>query len=119
MPSVVLEELTWVEAEEEFHRLDSQVGSHANEHETSMMLAIDPAVVRTDRMAAEIQPWMSHMRDPVRPAGPLLRKAGDGIGNLCPSGVIGDPTRATAAKGEAILTAMAADVVNFCRAEQF
>jgi creatinine amidohydrolase len=95
--------------------LESHIGSHANEHETSMLLAIDHAVVRVERMAADIQPWMSHMRDPVRPAGPLLREAGASAGNYCPSGVIGDPTRSTAAKGEAILAAMAADVAAFCR----
>ena len=80
-----------------------------------MMLAIDASLVRSDRIAADIQPWMGHMRDPVRPAGPLLRQADAGIGNFCPSGVIGDPTRATAAKGEAILAAIAADVAAFCR----
>jgi creatinine amidohydrolase len=95
--------------------LESHVGSHANEHETSMVLAIDAAVVRTDRIAADVQPWMGQMRDPVRLAGPLLREPDGGVGNYCPSGVIGDPTRATAAKGEAILAAMAADVVKFCR----
>jgi creatinine amidohydrolase/Fe(II)-dependent formamide hydrolase-like protein len=43
-----------------------------------------------------------------------VRDPGDGVGSLSASGVIGDPTRATAAKGEAILAAMAADVAHFC-----
>ena len=94
--------------------LESRVGSHANEHETSMILAIDASVVRTERIAADVQPWMAHMHDPVRPAGPLLREPNAGIGNYCPSGVIGDATRATAVKGDAILTAMAAEVAAFC-----
>jgi creatinine amidohydrolase/Fe(II)-dependent formamide hydrolase-like protein len=81
-----------------------------------MVLAIDPLVVRTERIVADIQPWMGQMRDPLRLAGPLLREANAGVGNYCPSGVIGDPTRATAAKGEAILAAMAADVARFCNA---
>lgn len=94
--------------------LESHVGSHANEHETSMLLAIDASLVRQDQLAAEIHPWMHQMRSPVRAAGPLLRADGDGVGNLSASGVIGDPTRATAAKGEAILAAMASDVAAFC-----
>jgi len=94
--------------------LESHVGSHANEHETSMLLAIDAAVVRQAKLAAEVQPWMQQIRSPVRAAGPLLRAGVDGIGNLSASGVIGDPTRATAAKGEAILAAMASDVAEFC-----
>ncbi|MBI3734144.1 MAG: creatininase family protein [Chloroflexi bacterium] len=93
--------------------LESRIGSHANEHETSMVLAIDASVVRADKLAAEIQPWMTEMRQPVRQAGPLLRQPGR-AGVFCPSGVIGDPTRATAEKGEAILSAMAADVARFC-----
>lgn len=93
------------------HVLESSAGSHANEHETSMVLAIDPSFVRVDRLAAEVEPWMA-ASSVVREAGPLLRQAG-GIGRLAPSGVIGDPTRATAAKGEALLAAMAADVARF------
>ena len=92
--------------------IENPVGSHANEHETSMVLAIDPSVVRRERMVVEIQPWM--VQGPLRQAGPLLREPG-GAGVYCPSGVIGDPTRATAEKGEAILSAMAKDVAEFCR----
>jgi creatinine amidohydrolase len=94
--------------------VENKVGSHANEHETSMVLAIDASVVRMERAAAEIQPWMGERANPVSEAGPLLRTH-EGVGVYCPSGVIGDPTRATREKGEAILIAMAADVVDFCR----
>ncbi len=94
------------------HVVENRIGSHANEHETSMMLAIDPSVVRMGQAVAEIQAWMQP--GAVVPRGPLLREAG-GVGVYCPSGVIGDPTRATAAKGEAILAAMAADVVRMVR----
>ncbi|MEP7198988.1 MAG: creatininase family protein, partial [Chloroflexota bacterium] len=61
--------------------LESRIGSHANEHETSMVLAIDASVVRDDKIAAEIQPWMTQMRDPVRDVGPLLRRPADGVGH--------------------------------------
>lgn len=94
------------------HVIDNKIGSHANERETSLLLAIDPTLVRMDKAAPDIQPWMSVGPRPVRDAGPLLREP-SGVGNYCPSGVIGDPTRATAEKGEALLAAMAADVVAF------
>lgn len=97
--------------------IENHIGSHANEHETSMMLAIDPAVVRMELATPEIQPWMQERTGPVRRAGPLLRTR-DGVGVYCPSGVIGDPTRATREKGQAILRAMADDVTAFCRTWQ-
>ncbi len=94
--------------------LENKIGSHANEHETSMLLAIDASVVNMENARAEIQPWMMSRDAAVREPGPLLRTP-EGVGVYCPSGVIGDPTRATRAKGEAILNAMADDVVAFCR----
>lgn len=95
--------------------IENKIGSHANEHETSMVLAIDASVVKMEYAIAKVQPWMIERGAPVRKAGPLLR-TNDGVGVYCPSGVIGDPTRATREKGEAILRAMAADVVAFCNA---
>lgn len=92
--------------------IENKIGTHANEHETSMMLAIDAAVVHMERAVPEIQPWMQ--LGAVVARGPLLRTQ-NGVGVYCPSGVIGDPTRATRAKGEAILTAMAEDVVRMIR----
>jgi creatinine amidohydrolase len=92
--------------------IENQVGSHANEHETSMLLAIDPTIVKMDRAVAELQPWMT-APSAVRAIGPLLRTPA-GVGSYSPSGIIGDPTRATAAKGEAILQAITADIVAFC-----
>ncbi|TAH49418.1 MAG: creatininase family protein [Chloroflexota bacterium] len=94
--------------------IENESGSHANEHETSMLLAIDSTVVKMENAVAEIQLWMNERGAPVREAGPLLRSQ-DGVGVYCPSGVIGDPTRATREKGEAILRAMADDVVAFCK----
>lgn len=94
--------------------LENKIGSHANEHETSMLLAIDAAVVRMENAAPEIHPWMTRRTAAVREPGPLYREP-EGIVGYSPSGVIGDPTRATREKGEAILQAMAADVVAFCK----
>lgn len=95
--------------------IENKIGSHANEHETSMLLALAEAVVHMERAVAEIQPWMLNKRAPVRRPAPLTRTPG-GLGDYCPSGIIGDPTRATREKGEAILHAMAQDVVEFCKA---
>jgi creatinine amidohydrolase len=92
--------------------IENHVGSHANEHETSMLLAIDASVVKMERAVAAVQAWMT-TTNVVRNIGPLLRSP-EGIGGYSPSGIIGDPTRATAEKGEAILQAMTNDIVAFC-----
>ena len=69
-------------------------GSHADEMETSRMLAIAPGVV--DMAKAEATP-----AGPI--AGPLTRAT-------APSGSYGDPTPATAAKGRALWQAMLDDL---------
>jgi len=65
--------------------LDVADGGHADERETSVMLALDPRSVRMDRLALD---------------GPFER-----------TGATGDPTRATAFKGERILAARTDDMV--------
>jgi creatinine amidohydrolase len=60
-------------------------GGHADERETSVMLALEPRSVRMDKLALD---------------GPFER-----------TGATGDPTRATAFKGERILAARTDDVV--------
>lgn len=65
--------------------LDVADGGHADERETSVMLALEPRSVRMDKLA---------------PDGPFER-----------TGATGDPTRATAFKGERILAARADDMV--------
>jgi creatinine amidohydrolase len=74
-------------------------GSHADELETSRMLAMAPAVVDMSRAAAT-------------PKGPFhgaLTRAN------APSGCYGDPTLASAAKGQELLDAMLTDLVEMCR----
>ncbi|MGR9090262.1 MAG: creatininase family protein [Gammaproteobacteria bacterium] len=76
-------------------------GGHADELETSIMLALAPA----------------HVNLPVaRPAPtPIVRglfnRSDPDAPNYSPDGVNGDPTLATPAKGEALLGAMLADVL--------
>ena len=65
--------------------LDVPEGGHADERETSVMLALDPRSVRMDRLTLD---------------GPFEQ-----------TGATGDPTRATAFKGERILAARVDDMV--------
>jgi creatinine amidohydrolase len=86
--------------------LQQSKGSHADEHETSIMLAIAPEVVRQDRLTAEI---------PDRPDSPGVfvpaayhREPGPGYSA---TGVYGDATLAGLDKGRAIVEAIVDDLV--------
>jgi creatinine amidohydrolase len=65
--------------------VENKEGGHADERETSVMLALEPRSVRMDRLA---------------PDGPFEK-----------TGATGDPTRATAFKGERLLAARVDDLV--------
>jgi len=65
--------------------IENKQGGHADERETSVMLALDPRSVRMDKLA---------------PAGPFEETA-----------ATGDPSRATAFKGERLLAARVDDLV--------
>jgi len=69
--------------------LDVPEGGHADERETSVMLALEPRSVRLDRLALD---------------GPFER-----------TGATGDPRAATAFKGERILAARVEDMVAILR----
>jgi creatinine amidohydrolase len=77
-------------------------GSHADEMETSLMLALAPHLVDMTRAEAspELKQTMPGALTPSDPNSP----------NYSRSGSYGDPTRATAAKGEALLAAMLDDL---------
>lgn len=77
-------------------------GGHADEIETSLMLAIAPEVV--DMRHAEASPAGRRAT-----SGPLTRVNPDSS-NYTSSGSYGDPTFATKAKGEDLLAAMLADL---------
>ena len=96
------------------HLLTQKLGGHGDEHETSVILAIDPSVVKMERAEEDY----GHMLDDppnvfYRPA----RFTGDPQAgtNYSATGVRGDPTLATAEKGRAILAAMIADLVDGLR----
>jgi creatinine amidohydrolase len=78
-------------------------GSHADELETSIMLALTPHLVDTAR--AEASPALRH-----ETPGPLTRSDATSP-NYSRSGSFGDPTLATSAKGEILLKAMVDDMV--------
>ena len=77
-------------------------GSHADELETSLMLALAPE--RVDMARAEASP----ARQPAAP-GPLTRSDTQSP-NYSRSGSYGDPTLATPAKGEILLAAVLDDL---------
>jgi creatinine amidohydrolase len=79
-------------------------GSHADEIETSLMLAIAPGLVDMSRAKAS----------PVSPGGPsrgALSPSDPNSPNYSPSGSFGDPTLASAEKGSTILAAIVADLI--------
>jgi creatinine amidohydrolase len=78
-------------------------GSHADELETSRMLVLAPHLVNTAR--AEASPALKH-----ETPGPLT-PSDTASPNYSRSGSFGDPTLATRAKGEILLTAMVDDMV--------
>jgi creatinine amidohydrolase len=65
--------------------IENKDGGHADERETSVMLALDPRAVRMDRLTLD---------------GPFEQ-----------TGATGDPTRATAFKGERLMAARCDDIV--------
>jgi creatinine amidohydrolase len=77
-------------------------GGHADDLETSRLLAIVPQSVKMDRAVAS----------PKKPPGPgPMQHTDPDQPNYSRAGSIGDPTKATRAKGEALLEAMMQDVI--------
>ena len=76
--------------------------AHAGRTETSLLLALNPGLVRFDAAAAgDLRPLPTLMDQ--------LRRGG--VAAVSPNGVLGDPTGATAQEGERLLDRMAADLV--------
>jgi len=72
--------------------------AHAGRTETSLVLALDPALVRPERPAGNAAPIADLL--------PALRAGG--VAAVSPNGVLGDPAGASAQEGERLLAAMAA-----------
>lgn len=73
--------------------------AHAGHTETSVLLHLWPQLVHTDRFAPGNTAPLGQLIGPLR---------GRGVAAVSESGVLGDPTTATAEAGEAILAAMVA-----------
>jgi creatinine amidohydrolase len=76
--------------------------AHAGDTETSLVLAVRPELVRRDRAVA----------GPTAPLSTLIEqlRAG-GVATVSRSGVLGDPSHASATRGETLLTALRADLL--------
>jgi creatinine amidohydrolase len=77
-------------------------GGHADEIETSMMLHIDRASVDMTRAVREYAPGSNPF---------VLTRRRETRGTYSETGVWGDPTRTTAAKGQVLIDALASDIV--------
>ncbi|MEJ3651826.1 creatininase family protein [Actinomycetes bacterium KLBMP 9759] len=94
----------------------SEVHGHSGEAETAQMLALAPHLVHSDRLAAgttrrsELDALSAVAR---RTGPPTLTVHYD---RLAPTGVLGDPRRATATDGQAILDAIVEAVTDFATA---
>ena len=86
--------LEWVEHVE---------GSHANEVETSVMLAIAPQTVNMSKAVRDFDP---------NPGGGLTRNPKDTSQPYSPSGIWGDATKATAEKGRQYIQAELASMLH-------
>lgn len=76
--------------------------AHAGETETSLMLAIAPELVRTDRAAPGRTEPLADLVDALR---------ANGVRAVSPNGVLGDPTGASGVHGRALLTRLVVDLV--------
>lgn len=92
--------------------LDNPSGGHADERETSVMLALRPDLV--DIALARPAPDEERLPGGARISQPIRLANGrpPGRGEYTSAGATGDPTKATAAKGAAILDAIMADLLN-------
>ena len=97
----------WIHEGPRYPRIARQLaeqghGSHADELETSLMLALAPHLV--DMTRAEASPTLK------QETPGALTPSDPNSPNYSRSGSFGDPTRATSAKGEALLAAMLDDL---------
>ena len=85
--------------------------NHACEFETSIYLALRPDLVDMSKAVREIghQPTKNYWTDLIGGDGPLAMM--EHWSSLSQSGVMGDPTKATAEKGERLLAAAATGLV--------
>jgi creatinine amidohydrolase len=86
------------------------LGGHGDEWETATMLAIAPDRVRLDRAVPDYGEMQGHAETVIWEPARFTGEQGTGV-DYSITGVRGDPTLATAAKGEALLAAMAKELI--------
>lgn len=93
--------------------LRQPAGSHADEYETSLMLAIAPDAVRRDRTVREIpdRPKVRGLFVPAPLPGPAQPTRTDDEAPRRGTGVFGDATLATREKGDRILAAVVPNLI--------
>lgn len=91
------------------HLLQQEAGSHADERETSVMLAIAPELVRMDLARADYgkEPPARVFTTPA-----TMQSTDPGAAGYSETGAFGDPTLASTTKGQVILEAMVDDLVD-------
>ncbi len=75
--------------------------AHAGRTETSLLLALDPTVVRLDRAVSGVTVPISELLTTLRTSG---------VRSVAPNGVLGDPTGASAAEGSRLLETLGQDL---------
>ena len=90
------------------HLLEQKFGSHADERETSILLAIAPALVRMDLARAD---YGKDSSPGIFTTPTTMQSTDAGAADYSATGAFGDATLASADKGRAFLDAMIADLV--------
>lgn len=75
--------------------------AHAGRTETSLLLGLAPGLVRPGAQPGDTRPLAELL--------PALRR--HGVAEVSPNGILGDPTGASSAEGDALLDALAADLL--------
>lgn len=95
--------------------MEQQLGGHGDEHETSILLVLAPEKLRMERAVEDYGQQRAQPKSVFYV--PSVFRGEEGAGpDFSLTGVRGDPSLATAAKGEAILAAIVRDVVEGIRA---
>lgn len=94
--------------------LEQKLGGHADEAETSIILALEPSEVRMDRAVTDYGHAESLPEDVFHKPVQFSADPNSGLG-YSKTGVRGDPTLATAERGEALLDEMVEDLVDGLR----
>lgn len=90
------------------HLLEQEHGSHADERETSILLAIAPELVRMDRARRD---YGNDGAAGVFATPTIMQSSDPAAAGYSATGAYGDPTLASAEKGRAFLDAMIADLM--------